>query len=80
MVLNFESKNALIWRIYNLKQLVSTVNPLLSHPRGFLIPNTFGGGGGRLMATGDLFNLAKTMVKAQVQEAGGLAAKDERQI
>ena len=46
MVLNFESKNALIWRIYNLKQLVSTVNPLLSHPRGFLIPNTFGGGGG----------------------------------
>ena len=80
MVLNFESKNALIWCIYNLKQLVSTVNPLLSHPRGFLIPNTFGGGGGGLMATGDLFNLAKTMVKAQVQEAGGLAAKDERQI
>ena len=32
------------------------------------------------MATGDVFNLAKTMVKAQVQEAGGLAAKDERQI
>ena len=32
------------------------------------------------METGDLFNLAKTMVKAQVQEAGGLAAKDERQI
>lgn len=45
MVLNFESKNALIWGIYNLKQLVSTVNPLLSQPRGFLIPNTFGGGG-----------------------------------
>ena len=63
MVLNFESKNALIWCIYNLKQLVSTVNPLLSHPRGFLIPNTFGVGG-RLMETGDLFNLAKTMVKA----------------
>ena len=60
MVLNFESKNALIWCIYNPKQLVSTVNPLLSHPRGFLIPNTFGG----LMETGDLFNLAKTMVKA----------------
>ena len=79
MVLNFESKNALIWCIHNLKQLVSTVNPLLSHPRDFLIPNTFGGGGG-LMATGDLFNLAKTMVKAQIQEAGGLAAKDERQI
>ena len=56
MVLNFESKNALIWCIYNLKQLVSTVNPLLSHPRDFLIPNTFGGGGGGLMATGDLFN------------------------
>ena len=67
MVLNFESKNALSWCIYNLKQLVSTVNPLLSHPRGFLIPNTFGGGRGGLMATGDLFNLAKTMVKAQVK-------------
>ena len=56
MALNFESKNALIWCIYNLKQLVSTVNPLLSHPRGFLIPNTFewwGGGGGEGGLDGD---------------------------
>ena len=72
MALNFESKNALIWCIYNLKQLVSTVNPLLSHPRGFLIPNTFEwwgeGGGGGLMETGGLFNLAKTMVSVLHKE------------
>ena len=65
---NFESKNALIWCIYNLKQLVSTVNPLLSYPRGFHIPNTFERGGGALMETGVLFNLTKTMVSVLYKE------------
>ena len=65
---NFESKNALIWCIYNLKQLVSTVNPLLSYPRGFHIPNTFERGGGGLMKTGVLFNLTKTMVSVLYKE------------
>ena len=51
---NFESKNALIWCIYNLKQPVSTVNPLLSYPRGFHIPNTFERGGGGLNGDGGL--------------------------
>ena len=47
MVLNFESKKAYYWSIYNLKQLMSTVNPLLCYPGDF-IPNTFGPGGGGL--------------------------------
>ena len=56
--------------IYNLKQLASTVNPLLSYPRGFLIPNTFerGVGGGGLIETGGLFNLTKTMVSVLYKE------------
>jgi len=48
---------------------MSTVNPLLSYPRGFFIPNTFGpGGAGGLMETGGLCNLAKTMVSVLHKE------------
>ena len=59
-----------LWKIFLLdlalaKELLlndkRTVNPLLSPPGSLFISNTFKGGGG-LIETTDLFNLAKTMV------------------
>ena len=45
-----------------------TVNPLLRPPRRLFISNIFEGGGGCLLVSGGLFNLANTMVSILYKE------------